>query len=814
MYFLPSLIMASMVAKSGGGDCFQAEVSSVSDKANRNKRKFRADISQCDSTNVDSFLENNFPHQLLAEEPDGIPSNCVHGVCKVCGHCEPVSLELELGIPGTAKKESSLYIPETTDWDESAESELQELVLKVMDATFKSAIKKIVDCGYSENVATKALMRPGLCYGSKDTLSNIIDNSLAFLQTSQDLDRSIKYCFKDLSELENYLLAEFVCVLQTVKPIFSPGEALWYLLVFDIDVSHACFVISGQYKLIEEGHTKESFPKSPKNQLSSHNNRFDLNLPAPSMDSESELPISLVIPKLKEPEALAVPDRKDMKKAEMQFSVKAVDQSVSTAGTHKKLVTERQLCGISRPYSVGTFKNDSSLDKKRPYADKTLRKRGPKGAHKTGKMFGVSSHRRTTFSRLPLPAVSRSAISCATEERHSFVGMKREPTQAPVASQYEINNCNYNGRPTEDIKVRPGTQDVNAEIIFRLTKRSQVRKDDLKEWTEWANTKVLQATQRLLKHKPELNILRQEKVEMAKLEQEKQSLKENTAKKLSELENAMYKASEKVKAANSAYKGLEAENAALRQELEVAQSQAAKYDANRQLAIKRDRERLTSTQSCLKQRDSFQLELDAEKHKHAQTQQELRQATVILSRFEAKWEKESKANEELLLQAASIREEIEQVKASGKSKEEAINLKAESTLQKYKDDMQELEREISKLRLKLDSSKIAALRRGIGEGHVTATTGMKKSFHHQKPQNSIISKNSLGSQKINGGSFAKRHRECVMCLEEEMSVVFLPCAHQVLCAKCNEQHEKKGMKDCPSCRSAIVRRIAVRYVMP
>ncbi|GFP98618.1 putative E3 ubiquitin-protein ligase rf298 [Phtheirospermum japonicum] len=50
-----------------------------------------------------------------------------------------------------------------------------------------------------------------------------------------------------------------------------------------------------------------------------------------------------------------------------------------------------------------------------------------------------------------------------------------------------------------------------------------------------------------------------------------------------------------------------------------------------------------------------------------------------------------------------------------------------------------------------------------------------------------------------------------MCLSEEMSVVFLPCAHQVVCTTCNELHEKQGMKDCPSCRGPIQRRVCVRY---
>lgn len=163
------------------------------------------------------------------------------------------------------------------------------------------------------------------------------------------------------------------------------------------------------------------------------------------------------------------------------------------------------------------------------------------------------------------------------------------------------------------------------------------------------------------------------------------------------------------------------------------------------------------------------------------------------------------------MQASSTKKEREQIEASSKSKEDMIKLKAESNLQKYKDDIQKLEKEISELRLKTDSSKIAALRRGIDGSYASRLTdnlngsAQKES---QAPHISVVFHNHAGP----GG--VKRERECVMCLSEEMSVVFLPCAHQVVCTTCNDIHEKQGMKDCPSCRSPIQRRIPVRYARP
>ncbi|CAN1284096.1 Putative E3 ubiquitin-protein ligase RF298 [Linum perenne] len=165
----------------------------------------------------------------------------------------------------------------------------------------------------------------------------------------------------------------------------------------------------------------------------------------------------------------------------------------------------------------------------------------------------------------------------------------------------------------------------------------------------------------------------------------------------------------------------------------------------------------------------------------------------------ARWQQEEKAKEDLLQQASALRKERENIDASTKSKEEAIKSKAEINLQKYKNDIQKLENEISQIRLKVDSSKIAALRMGVDAADVKSNNQAWSSYVSQ-----VFADNISNDEEL------KRERECVMCLSEEMSVVFLPCAHQVVCTNCNELHEKQGMKDCPSCRCPIKRRVPVR----
>lgn len=182
-------------------------------------------------------------------------------------------------------------------------------------------------------------------------------------------------------------------------------------------------------------------------------------------------------------------------------------------------------------------------------------------------------------------------------------------------------------------------------------------------------------------------------------------------------------------------------------------------------------------------------------------------------KLQAKLIQEENSKSELLAQVSSSKKEREQIEASTQSKEDTIKSRAESNLLKYRDDISRLEKEISQLRLKSDSSKIAALRRGIDGSYASKLTDFRDATNLKDSAISYISKimtaAKLHNLTENGG--VKRERECVMCLSEEMSVVFLPCAHQVVCTVCNELHEKQGMKDCPSCRGPILRRVCVRY---
>ncbi|KAL3537167.1 hypothetical protein ACH5RR_000533 [Cinchona calisaya] len=57
------------------------------------------------------------------------------------------------------------------------------------------------------------------------------------------------------------------------------------------------------------------------------------------------------------------------------------------------------------------------------------------------------------------------------------------------------------------------------------------------------------------------------------------------------------------------------------------------------------------------------------------------------------------------------------------------------------------------------------------------------------------------SSQCAGGELPLDHKRCIICLEKEVSTLFIPCAHQVVCLDC-----LKNVKEhCPCCQVQIAK---------
>ncbi|XP_021749043.1 putative E3 ubiquitin-protein ligase RF298 [Chenopodium quinoa] len=893
-------MMASMVAKTSTSSCSQLSPLSIQEKGSRNKRKFRADPPTSDPHKVSPSTTNDGTSYEFSAEKFEMAASHAHppSPCDVCGVCQDHSdnLKLDLGLSSASlggssevgsshpREEEEHDDFQDADWSDLTETQLEELVLSNLDTIFKSAIKKIVAYGYTEAVATRAVLRSGLCYGSKDTVSNIVDHALVFLRNGQDISPLREHCFEDLQQLEKYVLAELVCVLQEVRPFFSTGDAMWCLLICDMNVSHACAMDSDPLSsLISEGSPNDSSTNQPHSHLKAESKSIEMSLPSPSKAVASNVNQTgkhkvAGVPNLTKPKNTNVPKGTTASKERSTSSQpNSIDKPFSAVGVSHTLSPEEKSVSSRKTHS-GNSKRESILRQKSIHLEKSCRSYGAKGSFRTAKFSGyildkrirptsdsatlnmksaslkiskamamglelahengslsfsacstisstspsftvearrtVSSSPETNQTSVTSVAKTKPDVSAADTELSLSLPAKSNPPQVNQSCNSEASIPSAADIPYDKSLAQWVPQDKKDEVIMKLVPRIRELQHQLQEWTEWANQKVMQAARRLSKDKAELKNLRQEKEEVERLKKEKQSLEENTMKKLSEMENALGKASEKVDLANAAVRRLKVENASLRQEMEDAKVRAVESAASCQEVSKREKKTLIKFQSWEKQKSIFQEELATEKRKLSQLQQELEQARDLYNQLEARWKQEEKAKEELLVQANSIKKEREQLEASAKSKEDAIKLKSEANLQKYKGDIQKLEKEISQLRLKTDSSKIAAMKRGIDGNFASRLTEAQSAPAAKESRNTHKSRIANGFQEFTAVGGVKRERECVMCLSEEMSVVFLPCAHQVVCKMCNELHEKQGMNDCPSCRSPISRRICVPFAHP
>ncbi|XP_010914339.1 putative E3 ubiquitin-protein ligase RF298 isoform X2 [Elaeis guineensis] len=851
--------MATMVAR--GSSPLSSSIP-IQERGRRNKRKFRADPPITDPITANLPLQtecSNYEELFPVERNSDDPSLEHHaGACETCGTlmCGPLE--------GLGLEEF-----QDTDWSELTETQLEEILLSNLDSIFKSAIKIITSSGYSEEVATSVVLRSGLCYGCKDTVSNIVDSALVFLRSGQEVESSrTENSSEDLRTLARTVLVDMISMLREVRPFFSIGDAMWCLLICDMNISHACALEDNPLNGMENGEVSGNSASPRVESGSNFNNisspaipesnapgpeKLKTVLPYPKNTPQPEMSTVVGIPNLPYGRFLAssnvhemVPNLNTGKENPISSSGHMEESSSSTI-SHS--LQEGKSVG-SRRVPLGSSKREFILRHKSIHFEKSYRALGSKAAFraskqsnlgglildrkcnpisnskminmkstsiKVSKAMGIEKSKadmtldlsftaglsssascsaKTVSSPSPTPAANTELSLSISSTSGSGVGFKQD-------CSIEASNCSsFAGIPSDRISRDWVPQDKKDDMLVKLVPRLRELQAQLQDWTDWAQQKVMQAARRLSKDKLELQTLRQEKEDVIRLQKERQNLEDNTRKKLGEMEIAISKANDQVERASAAAHRLEVENARLRLEMEAAKLQAAEAAASCHEVTGREIKTHKMFQSWEREKSLSQEELVNEKQKLSLLLQQLEQAKEQQGQSEARWRQEEKMKDEALSLSNSERIKQEKIESSAKLQENALIVKEENDLQKYKNDIRRLEQQTAQLRLMTDSSKFATLKWGTNKSYASCLSDGRKSSNALYLTKIIVQ--DLGSDDV------QPERECVMCLTEEMSVVFLPCAHQVVCTKCNELHEKQGMKDCPSCRTPIQRRISVR----
>ncbi|KAF9685517.1 hypothetical protein SADUNF_Sadunf03G0062800 [Salix dunnii] len=649
-------------------------------------------------------------------------------------------------------------------WGYCTEEQLEETLLKNLDFLYKEAISKLVGLGYGEDVALKAILRNGHCYGGMDVLTNIMHNSLAFLNNNDgggggdkgNADET-ELVFDDLRQLEEYSLAGLVCLLQQVRPHLSKGDAMWCLLMCDLHVGRA---------------------------------------------SALEIPFA------------GLPGNgSDNVQTNVQ-SVAGVDNGIGAVAP--------ALCRFHGGWGFGSGGgSEFSVNGLFSYgAEMSLQKdiECPKRFNLSPSMKSLLKRNVAMFAA-DFRANSKQMLIQSQVQSQACISVTAGGDAAPVIKADEgmvekgeesQNSKNEDGvslmlsklqnlKLDENLKI--AGEDQKDEMMVTLLQQIKDLEKQVKERKEWAHQKAMQAARKLSSDLTELKMLRMEREETQRLKKGKQTLEDSTMKRLSEMENALRKASGQVDRANAAVRRLETENAEIRAEMEASKLSASESVTTCLEVAKREKKCLKRLLAWEKQKTKLHAEIADEKEKIKELQRCLDKTEQAQKEAEVKWRQEVKAKEQAVALVEEERRSKEAAEADSKRKLEALRLKIEIDFQRHKDDLQRLDQEFSGLKSAAESTELNNQSNALPSGKSERT----------KPQGETIARLLHELDKLENSSEkgANCDRECMICMKDEVSVVFLPCAHQVICASCSDNYGKKGKATCPCCRVPIEQKIRV-----
>ncbi|GAV68134.1 zf-C3HC4_3 domain-containing protein [Cephalotus follicularis] len=653
-------------------------------------------------------------------------------------------------------------ILEDNGWGYCTEEQLEEILLKNLEYLYNEAISKLVALGYDEDIALKAILRNGHCYGGMDVLTNILHNSLAYLNSSSGgveggsgtingNSEESEPIFTDLRQLEEYSLAGMVCLLQQVRPLLSKGDAMWCLLMSDLHVGRA------------------STMEIPS--IASQGN--GCSPVSSNLDSVGNNGVSAMAPAL------------------CRFHG---GWGFGNAGN-----SELSVNGFFSCSSEMTLQRDIECPKRFNLSPsmKSLLKRNvamfAAGFRANSKQMQGQPHAGMSV----MPGGDDTMVVPGDE----VPAEKSEESQDPK-NQDGVNSVLSKLRDLNiDENLEFVGEDQKDEMIVALLHQIKDLERQVKERKDWAHQKAMQAARKLSNDLTELKMLRMERDETQRLKKGKQTLEDSTMKRHSEMENALRKASGQVDRANAAVRRLETENAEIRAEMEACKLSASESVATCLEIAKREKKCLKRLLAWEKQKTKLQDEIADEKEKIKELQRCLARVGQDQKEYELKWRHEVKAKELALVRVDEERLSKEAAEASNKRTLEAMRLKIEIDFQRHKDDLQRLEQEFSRLKASAESPEwnyqSNIVRTGIPERATPQGQTIAKLLHE------LDRLDDLSEIEVNC------NRECIVCMKDEVSIVFLPCAHQVLCASCNDGYGKKGKATCPCCQVPIEQRIRV-----
>lgn len=499
---------------------------------------------------------------------------------------------------------------EDSEWDDPVATELEELLSHNIFTTFITALKKIVECGYTEQVAEWAILNSSFLHGSKDAVSNVVDPALAFLRKQKEFNTPKHSIFEGLENLVDYTLLEMIFVLREVRLDFTVADAMWGLLICDLNLLNACSMDKGPTvgsSSQEASRETRSLPLSIS----------ETAIATPSESKNSGDAQELLAPKA--PISSMGNQQSTCKRGGGESGATQKESSPTLLEAKGSSSSVDEKSGGSKKGSPSNSKRDL-LRQKTFQFDKSYRGRLSKGAFKAkvaawGSMVldkslksqsgSSSASMKGTSSKITPPPVEgtvaapdkigKDPISALLERisksHKSFVLGTDSSSKSEISVPDTPKAVNYFASiPFDETLQKHVPRDETDEAILMLAAYKKTLEKELQVWVDWGNAKVMQAARRLGKDQGELKMLKLEKEEMEKYKREKQTLEENTMKRLSEMEYALSNATGQIEVAKCTVHRLEEENDVLKDEMEAAKMKALRSAAKLEEALGKEQE--------------------------------------------------------------------------------------------------------------------------------------------------------------------------------------------------------------------------------
>ncbi|CAA0828574.1 Putative E3 ubiquitin-protein ligase RF298 [Striga hermonthica] len=634
--------------------------------------------------------------------------------------------------------------------DDPVTFELEGLLSSFLSTTLDIAVRKLVLCGYNVETAEWAILSSSNFNGSKDAESNIVEGALALLEMNEHVEMHKNTVFEGFQSLVEYTLLEMIHVVRELRPELTVTEVMWCLLMSDLDLATACRLrcapeASGRSPGESSGTGQSSSVKLAKGvSVSLQELKMD-DKPGPSGSRK----------------APAIHFKRDLLCQKANHFEKNYGGRF-TKGSFKAKVA-----------AWGSMVLDQSLELQsggvmmENYSRLSISEGGEK----------ISDDPQLTdkgqLSALP----AGNLDTCMRGEKVNFPDPPKEPTD------------HYAQIPFDDIL----QEYVEDQLLLVTVPLKAELKKELEGWYDWANEKVMQVACKLWKELPELKTLRQERKDIENCNKQKQTVEESRVKHVAEMDHRLANEINQIQMSSFTVKQLETETDVLRRGMEAARMEARGSEVKLDEAAAKEQEIMKKLQAWEVEKDLMIEKLTITRREIAELESQIGKRKNRQNQFKVLLRQEEKERLKDERMIDSLRRKREKVESVMKAEADNINRKVQMKKQNFEDNIKNLQRMVSELKLESEKKKIAAL---------------NASYGLNVPN---VGKRLTVFQEIYETGVAKEERECVMCMNDEISVVLVPCGHQVLCGPCNDLHEKQGMKDCPSCRGMIDSRVSVCF---